>query len=224
MPAKIIVIDGLDGSGKATQSKEVTKRLCDMGYKAKRLTFPNYESPSSSLVKMYLSGELGDDPMAVNAYAASSFYAVDRIASFYRDWKEDFENFDYLICDRYTTSNIIHQMAKLDENQREEYIKWLFDFEYEKLGIPAPFIVCFLDLDPDVSQKLMLKRYEGDENKKDIHEKNVIYLISCRESAKYCIDHLSWIKIDCTDHEKHDIKDIRVITEMIMEQIQKNKG
>ncbi len=216
MSAKIIVIDGLDGSGKATQSGLVTKRLSDMGYKVKKLTFPNYESPSSSLVKMYLGGELGDDPSDVNAYAASAFYSVDRIASFLKEWKSDYDLCDFIICDRYTTSNIIHQMAKLEGAERDRYIQWLFDFEYNRLGVPAPDLVCFLDLDPEVSQRLMLSRYDGDEGKKDIHEKNVSYLLSCRQSAEYAIEKLSWVRLDCTDKTNDTIKDIDEITDMLM--------
>lgn len=219
MSAKIIVIDGLDGSGKATQSELVRKRLSDMGYKVKKLTFPNYESPSSSLVKMYLAGELGDDPSDVNAYAASAFYSVDRIASFLKEWKTDYLESDYIICDRYTTSNIIHQMAKLEGEERDRYIDWLFDFEYNRLGVPAPDMVIFLDLDPRVSQKLMLSRYKGDEEKKDIHEKNVNYLLSCRKSASYAAEKLSWIRMDCTDRINDTIKNIDEITDMLMDLI-----
>ena len=216
MSAKIIVIDGLDGSGKATQSALVTDRLSDMGFKVKKLTFPNYESDSSALVKMYLSGELGDDPGDVNAYAASSFYAVDRIASYYREWKQDYLENDFIVCDRYTTSNIIHQMAKLEGEQRDEYISWLFDYEYSRLKVPKPDYIFFLDLDPAVSQQLMLSRYKGDEDKKDIHEKNFNYLLSCRKSASYAVEKLGWKKIDCTDRDKMTIKNIDEITDILI--------
>ena len=180
-----------------------------MGYKARTVSFPDYESDSSALVKMYLNGGLGDNPDDVNPYAASSFYAVDRVASFINKWGRDYTSFDYIIADRYTTSNIIHQMAKVPEGQRDSYIDWLFDYEYKRLEIPAPDKVIFLDVDPDISQKLMYGRYKGDESKKDIHESNVAYLLRCRESAMYAIKNFGWIAVDCTANgEMRSIEDI----------------
>lgn len=200
--AKLIVIDGLDGSGKATQSKILCEKLKEQGYRARTLSFPDYESDTSALVRMYLSGELGENPDDVNAYAASSFYAVDRVASYLCDWKKDFESFDYIICDRYTTSNIIHQMSKIEKEQRQAFCDWLFDFEYSRLGVPAPEKVLFLDVHPAVSQKLIYSRYHGDESKKDIHEKNYRYLLSCRESAVWACEHLGWTVVRCSDEEQ----------------------
>ena len=156
--AALIVIDGLDGSGKATQSKRLCEHLCSLGYKAKTVSFPDYESDSSALVKMYLGGKLGDSPDDVNAYAASSFYAVDRVASYLNTWGRDYREYDFIIADRYTTSNIIHQMAKVPVEERQSYIDWLFDYEYNRLEIPAPDMVIFLDVDPAISQKLIYSR------------------------------------------------------------------
>ena len=195
---KLIVIDGLDGSGKATQSKLLADRLNERGYKARTISFPDYESDSSALVKMYLGGRLGSSPDDVNAYAASSFYAVDRVASYINTWRAYCEEYDYIIADRYTTSNIIHQMAKVAEDERDSYISWLFDFEYNRLELPSPDMVIFLDVDPAISQKLIFGRYGGDESKKDIHEKDFAYLLRCRSSAVYAIEHLGWRRIDCT--------------------------
>lgn len=207
--AKLIVIDGLDGSGKATQSKILCEKFNELGLKARTLSFPDYESDTSALVRMYLSGELGDNPDDVNAYAASSFYAVDRVASFLNKWKKDYETYDYIICDRYTTSNVIHQMSKIDSNDREAFCEWLFDYEYNRLRVPAPDMVLFLDVHPAVSQKLIFSRYQGDESKKDIHEKNYRYLLSCRESAVWACEHLGWTVIRCSDEEKmRTIEDI----------------
>lgn len=217
MASKLIVIDGLDGSGKATQSELVTKRLNDLGYIANKISFPDYNSDSSALVKMYLGGEFGDDPNFVNAYVASTFYGVDRVASYLKSWKKLYDESDFIVCDRYTTSNVVHQMAKLNDDQKDKYIEWLFDFEYNKLGIPAPSLVLFLDLDPDVSQRLMLERYKGDETKKDIHEKNVNYLLSCRRSAKEAIEKLNWVNVECTNGGS--IKSIDEINDMIMDVI-----
>ncbi|MBQ3330026.1 MAG: deoxynucleoside kinase [Ruminococcus sp.] len=206
---KLIVIDGLDGSGKATQTKLLSDRLNRRGFKARTISFPDYDSDSSALVRMYLGGRLGSSPDDVNAYAASSFYAVDRVASYINSWRKDCEEFDYIIADRYTTSNIIHQMAKVDEAERDSYIEWLFDFEYHRLELPAPDMVIFLDVDPAISQKLIYGRYQGDESKKDIHERDFAYLMRCRSSALYAIERLGWVRIDCTeDGEMRSIEDI----------------
>ncbi len=215
MASKLIVIEGLDGSGKGTQSKLVYEELKNRGYKVKKLTFPDYDSPTSSLVKMYLGGELGDSPDAVNAYAASAFYAVDRVASYLKSWKKDYEECDYIIADRYVTSNIIYQMSKVAENERDEYIKWCEDFEYNRLGVPKPDVVIYLDMPPHVSQKLMSNRYLGDESKKDIHEKNMNFLLSCRESALYALEKLSWIHLSCAQGDTP--KSIENITEQILD-------
>ena len=203
------MIDGLDGSGKATQSKLLAERLNEKGFKSRTISFPDYESDSSALVKMYLSGRLGSNPDDVNAYAASSFYAVDRVASYINTWRKYYEEYDYIIADRYTTSNIIHQMAKVPEPERQSYIDWLFDFEYNRLELPAPDMVVFLDVDPVISQKLIFGRYQGDESKKDIHERDFAYLMRCRDSAVYAIENLGWVRIDCTcNGEIRSIEDI----------------
>lgn len=215
MASKFIVIEGLDGSGKGTQSQLLYKNLLDRGYKVKKLTFPDYDSPTSSLVKMYLGGELGDSPDAVNAYAASAFYAVDRVASFIKSWKKDYEECDYLIADRYVTSNIIYQMSKVADSERDEYIQWCEDFEYNRLGVPKPDVVIYLDMPPEISQKLMSGRYNGDESKKDIHEKNMSFLLSCRKSALYALEKLSWVHLSCADGDKP--KSIESITKQILD-------
>ena len=206
---RLIVIDGLDGSGKATQTKRLCEQLCAKGYKARTLSFPDYESDTSALVRMYLGGQLGDNPDDVNAYAASSFYAVDRVASYLNSWGRDYQTYDYIIADRYVTSNLIHQMAKVREEERDDYIDWLFDFEYRRLGVPEPDMVIFLDVKPEISQELMLARYQGDASKKDIHESNFNYLMRCRRSAMYAIEKLGWTVISCDDGEKmRTIEDI----------------
>lgn len=198
---KLIVIDGLDGSGKATQCARLCETLAGMGYRVGSLTFPDYDSPASEPVKMYLNGQLGSSPDDVNAYAASAFFAVDRVVSYINSWSARMRELDFMIADRYTTSNIIHQMAKVAPDEREAFIDWLEDFEYRRLGLPAPDLVIFLDVDPAISQRLMLTRYDGDEDKKDIHEKNRAYLSRCRESAHYVIAHQGWTVVPCDDGE-----------------------
>ena len=206
---KLIVIDGLDGSGKATQTKLLCERLQKQGFKARTLSFPDYKSDGSAAVRMYLGGQLGDSPDDVNAYAASSFYAVDRVVSYLNEWGKDYQTYDYIIADRYVTSNVIHQMAKLSEDERDDYISWLYDYEYRRLQIPEPDMVIFLDVDPDISQRLMRERYCGDDSKKDIHESNVAYLMTCRKSAAYAVDKLGWTLIKCDDGTKmRSIEDI----------------
>lgn len=198
---KLIVIEGLDGSGKATQAQLLCTALEERGIKAQKVSFPDYESDSSALVKMYLKGDFGDKPGDVNAYAASSFYAVDRYASFKKNWGGFYENGGVIVADRYTTSNAIHQCSKLDAEQWDEYLEWLFHFEYELLGIPKPDTVIYLKVDPEISQKLMTGRYNGDESKKDIHEKDVEYLRRSREAAEYCCRKLGWKEIQCCTND-----------------------
>ena len=196
---RLIVIDGLDGSGKQTQAKLLCDRLRAQGELVRPLSFPDYQSDSSAPVRMYLEGRLGSSPDDVNAYAASCFFAVDRVASYINDWRADCERCDWIIADRYTTSNIIHQMSKLPEEERDSFISWLFDFEYVRLELPAPDLVLFLDVTPAVSQRLLKERYHGDDSKKDIHEKALGYLARCRESAVYACEKLGWRVIRCDD-------------------------
>ena len=200
MAGKIIVIEGLDGSGKATQTDLLYKKLLSQGKNVKKLTFPCYESESSALVRMYLGGELGSNPDSVNPYQASAFYAVDRVASFLKDWKSDYENGTIFLCDRYSTSNAIYQLSKLQESEYEDFLNWLNDFEHNKLGIPRADYVVYLDMPTEVSQKLMSKRYKGDEGKKDIHEKNEDFLKKCRMASSYCAKALNWDVVLCAEN------------------------
>ena len=203
----LIVIDGLDGSGKATQAGILVERLKSQGKNVRKVSFPDYDSQSSALVKMYLAGEFGTHPGDVNAYAASSFYAVDRYASFKKDWAKDWET-GTIIADRYTTSNAIHQCSKLPESQWPIFLHWLFDYEYRLLGIPAPNKVIYLRMDPAVSQKLLEKRY-GDmaDAKKDLHEKDIEYMLRCHEAAAYCARVLGWETIECCENGAVRTKD-----------------
>ena len=215
MKSKIIVIEGLDGSGKATQTKILADKLIEKGLKVRKLEFPDYSNPSSSLVKMYLNGDFGDKPEDVNAYAASAFYAVDRAASYLQFWKKDYADGSIILSDRYATSNIIYQMSKVSDDDRDAFIEWQAHFEYEKLGIPKPDLVIYLDVDPDVSQKLMEKRYGGDKSKMDLHERNVQFLLDCRRSAVYAAEKCGWRVINCC--EDGDIKSIEQIAKEIEE-------
>ena len=197
---KLIVIDGLDGSGKATQAQLLLSRMEREGWPAKKISFPDYANPSSTLVKMYLAGEIGTLDQ-VNAYAASTFYSVDRYVSFQNFWKSDYETGHTIIADRYTTSNAVHQMGKESPQCWDAYLDWLADFEYNKLGLPQPDLVLYLDMSPNTSRKLLSHRYGGDESKRDIHEANFNYLLHCREAALYAAAHWHWQIVSCCDGE-----------------------
>lgn len=194
---KLIAIDGLDGSGKTTQTERLYENLIKNGKKIRTVSFPDYDSPSSSLVKMYLGGEFGSNPNDVNAYAASSFYAVDRFASFRCNWKKDYDDGTIILCNRYTTANLFHQMEKLPADEWDSFISWLEDFEYNKLGLPKPNRVIYLDMHPDISKKLIDGRYNGDDTRRDIHEKDYAYLHRCRVAALYAAEKLGWTVINC---------------------------
>lgn len=198
MDGKLIVIEGLDGSGKSTQEELLKKRLSETGVKVNFIKLPNYDDPACELVKEYLAGRFGKKPGDVNAYAASAFFAVDRYASFNCYWKEAYKNGEIFLADRYTTSNAYHQLTKTDKAEWDSYLAWLEDFEYSKMSIPKPDAVIYLDMPIEVSQKLMTGRYNGDESKKDIHEKDVEYLKSCREAADYACQKLGWERIECS--------------------------
>lgn len=201
MKGKLIVIDGLDGSGKATQSAMLQQKLQKRGVNIKPVSFPDYGQPSSALVKMYLDGAFGSDPADVSPYAASSFYAVDRYASYKRFWQADYEAGRAILADRYATSNIIYQMAKLPVSEWTAYLDWMEDYEYKKMQLPRPDLVLYLDMPTSVSQVLMSRRYCGDESKKDIHESHVAFLEQCRTTALYAAEKQGWKVISCAENE-----------------------
>jgi dTMP kinase len=200
MKGKLIVIEGLDGSGKATQAKRLAAALQQRGERVREISFPNYDSDSSALVKMYLSGAFGTQPGDVNAYAASSFYAVDRYAGMKQDWGDFDDAGGILIADRYTTSNAVHQCCKLPREFWDRYLDWLFDYEYRLLGLPAPDLVVYLRLGIETSQRLMSERYHGDEKKKDIHESNTSYLNQAHLAADYCAGKYAWKTVECAEN------------------------
>lgn len=196
---RLLVIEGLDGSGKATQAKLLASHLAESGCKVMEITFPDYESDSSALVKMYLSGQFGDKPDDVNPYAASSFYAVDRYASYKTKWGSFYEAGGIVIADRYTTSNAVHQTSKLPAGERRAFLDWLFDFEYGKLGLPAPTRVLYLDMPTELTEQMMRRREQQTHTHADIHEQNDAYLRACRENAAFVVDYCGWRHIDCAD-------------------------
>ncbi len=196
---KLIIIEGLDGSGKSTQVALIEKYFEENNVDYKKIKLPDYDSPSSTLVNMYLGGEFGKNADDVNAYAAGAFYAVDRFASFKQKWCNDYNNEKIILADRYATSNYIYQMEKLDKSEWDYYLNWSSDFEYNKIGIPKPDLVIYLDMPVEISQRLMTSRYNGDENKKDVHEVNVQFLKNCREAAIYAANVQNWRIVKCSD-------------------------
>lgn len=206
---KLIVIEGLDGSGKGTQTALLTKALADMNIGVKQVSFPDYKNPSSALVKMYLNGELGNSPSDVNAYAASSFYAVDRYASYKHFWQSDYESGTVILADRYATSNAIYQLSKVADNERNEFLSWLEFYEYTQLQLPKPDAVIYLDMPIEISQQLLTQRYNGDTTKKDLHESNFEFLQQCRKSALYAVEQQGWTLVKCSkDNQPRSIEDI----------------
>lgn len=199
---KLIVIEGLDGSGKSTQLELLPENLRKNGIDSKTVSFPDYYSDSSALVKMYLNGEFGKKPDDVNAYAASLFYAVDRFASYKTTWGQYYNKNGVIVSGRYTTSNAVHQTSKMPEADWQGFLDWLYDLEYNKVGIPKPDKVIFLDMPIDVSQKLLSGRYKGDEAKKDIHESDTAYLEKCRKAAMFTAAYSDWTVIPCAQGDK----------------------
>ena len=196
---KLIVLEGIDGSGKSAQYRRLCARMEKDRIEYNHIVFPRYDQESSALIRMYLGGEFGEHPDDVNACTAATFFAVDRFASYRTDWGKIYNEGGIILSDRYTTSNAVHQCSKLPEEQWDTYLDWLFRFEYEQLGIPVPDAVIYLRVDPAVSQKLMTARYHGDEGKKDIHESDVEYLCRSRLAAEYCAEKLGWQTVSCTD-------------------------
>lgn len=211
---KLIVIEGLDGSGKGTQSARLAEYLEKTGKKVRRLDFPCYEDESSVLVRMYLNGQLGGSPSDTNAYAASMFFAADRYISYKKDWERDYLDPDtVLIANRYTTANAYHQIAKLPREEWDAFLTWLWDFEFSRLGLPTPDTVIALTMPPAVSRSLVEKRCREKGIVKDIHEADDAYLARCYEALRFVGNRLSWTLIDCSDGT--DILPIEVIEEKI---------
>jgi len=197
---KLIVIEGTDGSGKSTQFKLLTARLEAENHKFQKLVFPQYAEPSSALIRMYLGGEFGTRPSDVNAYAASAFYAVDRYASFKKVWGQWYEDGGLIVSDRYTTSNAVHQASKEPVEKQADFLKWLYDFEYDKLGLPAPDLVIYLDVPTDFTEAMMRRREADTHTSADIHEQDMAYLATCRRTGKAAAEYYGWTVIQCVEN------------------------
>ena len=206
---KLIVIEGTDGSGKSTQFRLLTQRLEQEGKAFQQLEFPQYAEPSSALIKMYLGGEFGTNPSDVNAYAASAFYAVDRYASYKKVWGQWYENGGLVLSARYTTSNAVHQASKEPEDKQGAFLGWLYEFEYDKLGLPRPDLVIYLDVPTDFTEKMMRSREAATNTSADIHEKDLDYLATCRRTGKAAAAYYGWTVVNCVrDGSMRTIEDI----------------
>lgn len=206
---KLIVIEGTDGSGKSTQFKQLVQRLEAESKPFRRLVFPRYSEESSALIRLYLGGAFGTKPSDVNAYAASAFYAVDRYASYKQDWGQWYEAGGLVISDRYTTSNAVHQASKEPAETQSTFLHWLYDFEYDKLGLPKPDLVIYLDVPTDYTEKMMRHREAETNTKADIHEKDMAYLATCRRSGRTAAEYYGWKIINCVqDGSMRSIEDI----------------
>ena len=202
MKGKLVIIEGSDGSGKATQTEKLYQKLLLKKLMVKKIEFPNYKSPSSALVKMYLNGEFGTDPETISPYIASSFYAVDRYASYKKEWEAFYLEGGIILADRYTTSNMVHQAAKIDgDSERNKFIEWLYDFEYNTFGLPVPDYVVFLDMPPEFSLGLINKRASKSEDvKQDIHEADEHFLIKSYNNADRIASKYNWHKVSCINN------------------------
>lgn len=210
MKGTLIVIEGTDGSGKSTQFQQLRQRLEREGISFRNVVFPRYQEESSALIRLYLSGAFGTKPGDVNPYAASSFFAVDRYASYRQDWGDWYEQGGLVLCDRYTTSNAVHQASKLPEGERQAFLDWLFDLEYGRMGLPAPDLVLYLDLPTEVSEKMLRHREQATATAADIHEQDGAYLRRCREGAREIARDLGWSVIDCAAGDApRTVEDIR---------------
>lgn len=206
---KLIVIEGTDGSGKSTQFRLLTDRLESEQVKFQKLVFPQYSEPSSALIRMYLGGEFGKSPSDVNAYAASAFYSVDRYASYRKVWGKWYEEGGLVVSDRYTTSNAVHQASKEPEIKREDFLNWLYDFEYDKLGLPRPDLVIYLDVPTDFTEKMLRHRESETNTHADIHEQDMQYLATCRRMGRAAAEHYGWTVIRCVrDGAMRSMEDI----------------
>lgn len=209
MKGTLIVLEGIDGSGKETQASLLEKKLKEKGREVMHISFPDYKSPSSALVKMYLKGDFGKNPEDVNPYAASLFYAVDRFASYRMKWKDFYQKGGIIIADRYTTSNMVHQMTKYeDKKARKDFLSWLEKTEYEELELPVPDLVILLDIPLAVSENLVKERARQG-GSMDIHEQHLDYLRKCHDAYQELVSLYGWKRIPCTEEGKlRTIEDI----------------
>lgn len=199
MKGTLIVFEGTDGSGKATQAKRLLESLTARGVPCREIDFPRYGNPFAEPANLYLHGALGSAPGDVSAYAASVLFAVDRYASYKEDWGGFYESGGVVVANRYVTSNAVHQASKLPEGERRPFLDWLFDLEYNRLGLPRPDLVLYLDMPVEISEQMLRRRENATGTSADIHEQDGDYLRRCRENAGAIARDLGWRVISCAE-------------------------
>lgn len=217
MQGRLIVMEGIDGSGKSTQFKKLCDRLTAENIDFHRVIFPRYSEPSSALLTMYLNGDFGRNPSDVNACAASALYAVDRFASFRMDWGDIYKSGGLILADRYTTSNAVHQGAKLTGDERVQFFDWLYDFEYNKLELPTPDLVLYMDIDLETALNQMTLRQTETNTSGDIHETDAEYLSCCIKTGSAAAEHYGWKRVSCLENKK--MRSVEAIHEDVFELI-----
>lgn len=206
---KLIVFEGIDGSGKSCQYRHICQRLENDGIDYNHIVFPRYDKESSALIRMYLGGSFGNHPEDVNAYTASTFYAVDRFASYREAWGDIYNAGGLIISDRYTTSNAVHQASKEPEQDREKFFAWLYDLEYRHMGLPVPDLVLYLDVPTELTGQMLRRREHDTHTHADIHEQNMDYLRRCRATGLQAAKYYGWTVIACAkDGKMRSIDDI----------------
>ena len=223
---KLIVLEGIDGSGKSSQYRRLCARMENKNIDYNHIVFPMYDKDSSALIRMYLAGQFGSHPGDVNPYAASTFYAVDRFASYREEWGKIYENGGLILSDRYTTSNAVHQGSKLPEDELPEFFDWLYDLEYGKMGLPKPDMVIYLDVDVKTALSRMSRRQERTNTKADIHEQDSEYLERCLIAARKAAGYYGWVKVDyMKDGCERDVDEKNMeIFNIILKEISKDSG
>ena len=213
---QLIIIEGGDGSGKATQTAKLLERLQAEGYKARSVSFPNYDSPAAEPIKMYLRGDFGKEASSVNAYVASTLYAIDRFASYRQDWQRFYEDGGIIIADRYTTSNMVHQMIKYtDMEERKTFLQWLDQLEYDQYGLPRPDAVILLDMPLSLSEALLAERIgKTGGNTGDIHEQDRSHLIAVHDAYDMLVSTYDWHRVHC-ENENDQLRTIDDIHEEV---------
>lgn len=217
---RLIVLEGTDGCGKATQTARLLERMKSEGYSVRSISFPRYDNPSAALVQMYLQGQFGTDPHDVNPYAASVFYAVDRYAAWKQEMQGPYEQGCVILCDRYTTSNAVFQCEKLHADEKPAFLDWLTDLEYRKMGIPSPDLVIWLDMPVRATLDHTRTRAAKTANRMDIHEKDHAYLERCYDNARYVAQTMGWVPVRCAADDG-EIKSIEEIHDEIWEHVRR---
>jgi dTMP kinase len=217
----LLVFEGTDGSGKATQSRLFMDRLRKEGRAVEYVDFPRYGNKSAAMVEDYLNGKFGS-ASEVGPYRASLFYALDRYAASFemRKWLAEGK---VVVANRYVSANMGHQAGKIhDIMERDKYLDWLDNLEFGMLGIPRPDVVALLYMPPEIGQQLVDKKGHRDYvggSRKDIHEADLNHLRQAAEAYLYVAKKYGWTVIDCAPN--NNLKTIPDIHEEVWGKIRR---